>query len=251
MKYYKIVDPEGHNGLIYHEELNVDPLPFNPGGDCEPGGIYFAKEDILAFVNYGTELYEIEPIGDVYENPGMPKKYKAHEVNLKYVGKVIDNIEMLIKEGADVHADYDCVLQWAAENGHYNVVRMLLENGADIHADRNYTLRWAVYNGYHKVVELLLENGTDIHAENDYALRWAAYNGRHKVVELLLKHGADIHAENDCSLRWASENGHYKVVKLLIENGADIHAKDDYALRLARYNDDKKMIKLLESYINK
>ncbi|HRS19950.1 MAG TPA: ankyrin repeat domain-containing protein, partial [Bacteroidales bacterium] len=194
MKYYKIVNTEGHNGLIYHEGINIDPLPFNPSGDCEPGGIYFAKEDILAFVNYGTELYEVEPIGDVYENPGKPKKYKAHEVNMKYIGKVIDNIEMLIKEGANIHIDDDFVLRWAAENGHHNIIKLLIKNGVDIH----------IYN--------------------DAALRWAAYNGHYDIVRLLLKHGANVHADNDAALRWAVENEHYKIVKLLLDNGANVHA---------------------------
>jgi len=221
MKYYKIVNPEGHHGLIYHEGLNIDPRPFNPSGDCKPGGIYFAREDILAFIDYGTELYEVEPIGDVYENPGEHKKYKAHEVNLKYVGKVIDNIKMLIKEGANVHAKDDYALRRAAGNGHYNVVKLLLKYGANVHANNDYALRRAAENGHYGTVKLLIENGADIHAKDDYALYWAA------------------------------GNGHYDIVKLLIENGADIHARDDYALRLARYNDDKKMIKLLESYINK
>jgi len=221
LKYYKIVNPEGHHGLIYREGLNIDPLPFNPSGDCEPGGIYFAKEDILAFMDYGTELYEVESIGDVYENPGKPKKYKAHEVNLKYIGKVIDNIEMLIKEGADIHADNDTVLYWAAKNGHYNVVKLLLENGTDIHANRDYALRLAANNGYYDVVKLLLENGANVHVNNDIALILAV-NKRH-----------------------------YNVVKLLIEYGADIHANDYVELRLAAYNNDEKMIKLLESYITK
>ena len=221
MKYYKIVNPKGHNGLIYHEGINVDPLPFNPSGDCEPGGIYFAKEDILTFINYGTELYEVEPIGEVYENPGEPKKYKAHKVNLKYMGKLVDNIEMLINDGADVHAKGD------------------------------YALRFAAKNGYHNIVKLLIKHGADIHAENDYALRWAAENGHYGTVKLLLKHGADIHANKDTALRWATENGRYKVVKLLLNNGANIHANNDDALRWAKYNGDEKMIKLLESYINK
>ena len=83
MKFYKVVDPAGHHGLIYHEGLNIDPLTFNPSGDCEPGGIYFSREDIFAFLNYGSLIYEVTPVGEIYENPGEPKKFKAHEVELK------------------------------------------------------------------------------------------------------------------------------------------------------------------------
>ncbi|MGC8739814.1 MAG: hypothetical protein ACP5UA_14395, partial [Candidatus Hydrogenedens sp.] len=87
LKFFKIVDPRGHNGLIYKEGYNEDIMPFYPSGDCAPGGIYFSGKDILAYITYGTEVYEVEPIGEIYENPGVPKKYKTHAVNLKYIGK--------------------------------------------------------------------------------------------------------------------------------------------------------------------
>lgn len=125
MKFYKIVDPEGHNDMIYTEGLNIDILPFYPFGDCEKGGIYFSREDILTFLNYGTELYSVEPLGEVYENPGTPKKWKAHAVNLTYIGKVIDNIQLLIDDGADVHVYDDFPLRRAVENGHTDIVQLL------------------------------------------------------------------------------------------------------------------------------
>jgi len=33
--------------------LNIDLNPFDPHGDCRPGGIYFSHEDILASIDYG------------------------------------------------------------------------------------------------------------------------------------------------------------------------------------------------------
>jgi len=155
MKFYKIVNPKGHHGMVYKEGLNTDVLPFNPNGCCEPGGIYFSKKDILAFLEYGTELYEVEPVGEVYENPEEPKKWKAHEVKLKYVGKVVDNIQMLIDEGVDVHVDNDYALRWASRYGYSKVVKVLLENGADVHVWNDYALRRASQNGHTKVVKLL------------------------------------------------------------------------------------------------
>jgi len=215
MKYYKIVNPKGHHGMVYKEGLNTDILPFRPYGNCEPGGIYFSREDILAYLNYGTELYEVEPIGEVYENPGIQKKWKAHEVKLKYVGKVVDNIQMLIDEGAGAHVDNNYALFWASRNGHIEIVKILLKNDVDIHGHNDYAIRSASQNGHFELVELLLENGADIHAGNDYALRWASEKGYLKVVKLLLENGADVHAHNDYALRWASMNNHTEVVELL------------------------------------
>jgi len=215
MKYYKIVNPEGHYGMIYQEGLNTDILPFNPSGDCEPGGIYFSREDILAFLDYGTELYEVEPVGEVYENPGKDKKWKAHEVKLKYVGKVVDNIQMLINEGANTHADDDYAFRWAFTNGHIKVVKILLENGADVHVNTDFPLRQASENGHLEVVKLLLENGADVHASDDYALRWASRYGHIEVVKVLLENGANVHADNDETLQWASQNDYIEIVELL------------------------------------
>jgi hypothetical protein len=215
MKFYKIVNPEGHNDMIYTEGLNTDVLPFNPSGNCETGGIYFSREDILAFVEYGTELYSVEPIGEVYENPGKPKKWKAHSVNLTYVGKVVDNIQFLIDEGADVRAEFYYAILWAAENGHTEVVKVLIDAGADVHAYGDAAIRWAVENGHTDIVKLLIDAGAVIHAYDDYSLQCAAESGYTEVVKLLLDAGADVHANNDYALRLAVREGHIDVVELL------------------------------------
>ena len=216
-KYFKIVDPQGHHGMVYHNGYNEDPLPFNPSGDCEPGGIYFASRDIFSFLNYGTELYEVEPIGEIYKNPGTIKKYKAHALNMKYVGKVddINTFKYLVDNGANIHADEDCALRLYAENGQIEVVKYLIEQGADIHTYNDYALRYASKYGYLDVVKYLVENGANIHADDDFALRWSAEKGHLEVLKYLIEQGADIHALDDSALRWSAANGHLEVVKYL------------------------------------
>jgi len=60
MNYYKILSKdEYHYDLQYKTGLNVDPKPFNPSGNCEPGGIYFSREDILAFLDYGPWIRKV------------------------------------------------------------------------------------------------------------------------------------------------------------------------------------------------
>jgi hypothetical protein len=34
---------ENHNGFQFNTGLNIDTVPFNPSGDCKPGGIYFCE----------------------------------------------------------------------------------------------------------------------------------------------------------------------------------------------------------------
>jgi len=202
MKFYKILNKEEcHNHFQFKTGLNVDTIPFNPSGSCESGGIYFSREDILAFLSYGPWIREVRLPQDaqIYEDPSPnPKKWKADKVILGRKFKIGPKIiQKLIDEGANVHAVDDEALRWAANNGHLEVVKILLENGADVHAGNDFALRWASYKGHLEVVEILLENGADVHACNDSALQFAAGKGYLEIVKILLGNGADVHACND------------------------------------------------------
>ena len=219
MKFYKILNEnETHNDLKYKTGLNVDPVPFQPEGDCEPGGIYFSAEDIFAFLDYGCWIREVTiPEGDeVYENPGTPKKFKAHRVILDKRKKInLSVFKTLVDEGADVHAGDDYALRWASARGHLDTVKFLVEQGANVHADNDFALRWASGNGHLDIVKFLVEQGADVHAGDDHALKWASGNGHLDTVKFLVEQGADVHADNDFALRWASRNGHLDVVGFL------------------------------------
>ena len=219
MKYYKITNKEEkHNGLQYQDGLIVDPVPFNPTGNCETGGIYFASEDIFAFLDYGPWLREVTLPADVqvYENPGEPTKWKADKVFLGSRREInAQVIKKLIEEGANVHAGNDYALRYASENGHTQVVKLLLEHGANVHVYDDYALREASECGHTDIVKLLLEHGANVHADNNYALRHASKNRHTDIVKLLLKHSANVHARDDFALCYASKNGHTKVVALL------------------------------------
>ena len=191
MNFYKILNEnETHHGLKYHDGLNEDPLPFNPSGDCEPGGIYFAREDILAFLYRGPWIRQVTlPEGEpIYENPGSPKKYKAKRVILGPKRRIdLQVIEELVEEGANIHIDYEFPLRWAAANGHLDVVKYLVEKGADIHINNEAPLRWAACYGHLDIVKFLVRKGADVCANNNEAIRLAAGNGYPKVVEYLTK----------------------------------------------------------------
>jgi len=218
MKYYKIVDSEaGHNGLFYKEGRNIDPLPFNPSGNCESGGIYFSREDIFCFWDYGDEVYEVTPISEIYENPGFVKKWKCKEIDLKYVGKTneLKTIKHLIEDGADIHVDNGHILYLASKNGYLEIIKYLVEQRANIHADNDCALRNASEDGFLDIVKYLVKHGADIHAKNDYALRWASHYGHLEVVKYLVSKGADIHAKNYDSIEQAFNHEHYEIYKYL------------------------------------
>jgi len=73
----------------------------------------------------------------------------------------IDGVRAALAADADVHADDDFALRWAAGNGHSDVVRTLLAAGANVHADGDRALRWAATRGHAEVVHLLLAADAD------------------------------------------------------------------------------------------
>ena len=224
MNFYKITNEgENHNDLQYKTGLNIDILPWNPTGDCEPGGIYFSREDILAFMEYGPWIRQVTiPEGvEVYENPRKPKKWKAHEVMLGERRRMdVSVIKGLLEEGADVHAQNDRALRWSSKNGHLEIVKLLIRHGAYIHAADDWAFIWASTRGHLEIVKLLIKHGADIHVHSNYALRRASENGQLETVKFLVERGADIHAENNHALVMANDNRHSETVKFLLECGA-------------------------------
>jgi hypothetical protein len=216
MKYYKITNKEeNHNGLQYHDGINEDICPFNPSGDCIPGGIYFASRDILAFINYGYWIREVMPLSEIYENPGSPKKYKAHKVKLDPRRKIdLNIIKELIEEGADIHEN---VFYFACKNNDLKLLKFLIKNETNIYTNNDNLLSVASEFGNLKIVKFLIENGADIHARESLALCWAADNGNLEIVKYLVEKEADIHIWNNMPLNLAIQNGHTKVVEYLNE----------------------------------
>ena len=223
MNYYKITNKEEvHNGFQFHDGLNVDTVKWYPFGNCEAGGIFFARRDILGFlayndiVGYWIREVTIPPGIPMYRNPGSPEKWKAPQIILGKRRKITAAvIQELINAGADIHAQSDCPLLAASANNHLDVVKFLVAKGADVHARDDAALRWASEKGHLDVVKFLVAKGADVHAWDDYALRWASANNQLDVVKFLVAKGADVHARDDAALGWASANNHLEVVKFL------------------------------------
>ena len=190
MDYYKILnEKEYHHGLQYKFGLNIDPIKFNPSGDCSPGGIYFSREDTLAFLNCGPWIRKVTIPEDaqVYEDPGKPRKWKADRVILGKKEKITAKvIKRLIDEGADPKVEGNWPLRWAAKNGHLEIVKVLLPY-SDPKAFDNFALRWAARNGYIDIVKLLLPL-SDVKTFDSEALRWAVLNKHLEIVKLLIPH---------------------------------------------------------------
>jgi len=219
MNYYKILnEEENHRGLQYKTGLNIDPVEFNPSGDCEPGGIYFASKDILAFLSYGPWIRKVTLPKDakVYKSPRILEKWKADKVILGKRYKIAaKTIQKLIDEGVDLKINDSYVLKWAAVNGYLDIIKLVIKNGIDPKTDDSYALKITATNGYLKIVKFLIPL-SDPKSDDNHALKFAATYGHAKVVKLLIDNGADPKADNSYALRWAAKCGRLKIVKDLI-----------------------------------
>jgi len=243
MDFYKILNKnECHNDLQYKTGLNIDPLKFNPSGDCEPGGIYFSREDILTFLDYGPWIRKVTLPKDaqIYENPDEPKKWKADRVILgKREAINLKVIKRLIKEGANPQVNDDYPLRWAATYGYIKIVKFL-SSLFNSKLSNNEALRCAAINGHIDIVKLLIPVSKD---NNTVALRYAAEKGYTEIVKLLIP-VSDPKANNSEALQAASIYGNTEIVKLLIPV-SDPKANKNYALKWAIDRGHLDIVKLL------
>ena len=242
--YYKITNKaECHKGYQYVDGLNILDKAFEPVGTCVAGGLYFTTaKHIFNYLHCGCNLREITlPKDCQWVQDPQRDKFRADRIIL---GKKYDladplTFQLLLEEGADIHALNDRALCWASRKGHLDVVKYLVEKGADIHANNDYALGppvsketigglrenllkqisrgHASRKGHLDIVQYLLEIDTNNQANADMALNIASEHGHSEIVKHMVEVGADIHSKDDHALRWASRKNHPKVVKYLVE----------------------------------
>ncbi|TNE27826.1 MAG: ankyrin repeat domain-containing protein [Alphaproteobacteria bacterium] len=81
----------------------------------------------------------------------------------------------------------------AAKIGSIALMQDALDNGADIHDQDDCALQWSCHEGQYDATQFLLEQGADLHADGDKPLKWAAEKGHQRIVRLLLVYGANFH----------------------------------------------------------
>jgi hypothetical protein len=128
------------------------------------------------------------------------EKKPTKSIHKAVVDGDIDQVKLLISEGADVNAK-ERLLDWtplhtAVSNRRQAIAELFIAKGADVNAKekRGRTpLHIAVNIGQIDVVELLITKGADVNimeGRGDNALSLAKKRGYTEIVDLLLKHGA-------------------------------------------------------------
>ena len=205
----------------------------------EHGANIYAQNDLalkLAIENKHTDVVEyLKSTNSAKSNKPQISEALQNKLNQQLFENIanLEKVKYLIRQGADIHAEYDYAFLLASGKGHLETVKYLVEHGANIHAEYDYAFLMASDNGHLEIVKYLVRHGADIHAQNDSALRRASKYGQLLTVKYLVEQGAYIDSNESEALRSASENGHFSVVKYLVERGSDINAIDNYALKLA------------------
>jgi hypothetical protein len=240
LKFYKITNEnEKHRDMQYKTGLNTDVMPYLPEGNCQEGGIYFSREDILAFLDYGVWIREVGiPKGDPkpYKNPGKPVKWKAHRVILGKRRRITARlIGELVDEGARTNIfnmDGLTPLMIAVINGNRPLFNVLLEKTRDLNIKTEGTgctaLHFAAeYPGYLSYVKKLVEKGAKIDIKNksgETPLFLACKNESYEIAKFLLKAGANVHARDrwgETYLHRAVAEGDERMISLLMRHGAN------------------------------
>jgi hypothetical protein len=162
----------------------------------------------------------IPPMGDI-----------TSSIKDKLSKSLINSINSIIDNGANIDYNNDWILRLASEYGNLTIVECLTKYGADVHADNDYALRRASHNGHLAVVKCLIENNASINANNGDSLKLASINGHIDIVKYLIEHDAYIHIDNESALIHASLHGRLDIVELLISHGADVNACNGRALQ--------------------
>lgn len=103
VQYYKVVNPNGHHGLVYHVGLNVDPSPrpLRTVGSCQSGAIYFTdKENLLSFMMYGNMVAWVTPESPVKKDE-QGDKWKAHKINITKILPVKEALAIIYGDSYD------------------------------------------------------------------------------------------------------------------------------------------------------
>lgn len=179
---------------------------------------YNSEYDVNEAIKHLAPRSKKEIIGKKKGNKLITLASKTEDKDFKYE---------LIKKGIKSNATnlgigHNILLQRAAANGNYELVRLLLKSPYVDPAD---------------TTDDGIRYGID---ESNWAIRRAAVNGQYEVVKLLLKDGrSDPTTRNNFALRHAFKGGHKDIVKLLL--------KDKRVVNSLRSQDLIKIMKLTES----
>lgn len=235
-RYFKVLAPDNkHYKMVYKPNAwNTDVLPYNPTGDCEQGGLYFAPiNSIVRFLHYGDGICEVLDWRDDQDQKTFHEedyKVKAHKIKLGKKKKITTEfLNELLELGADptyINTSVDYLLRHCTgltKETNTEVLKAIMNSKLVKDVQLNNWFSIAFTEDNHPIMEFLLEKGINIHFENDVMTYKAIMYNDEKSLSLFLKYGGDVTTalNTHTSPRGFVPASEYDIVKLICYSGLE------------------------------
>ena len=263
-KYFKVTNKEEiHRGFVYKTGLNILDKPFEYGGSCVPGGLYFTTlEEIPEFYSYGCNLREITLPTDDPDFEMMPdeNKFRANQIILGEKHSLLD-IKTYQKFNLDPSQNYEFIKKMctghnlevlkiiASGKGNTEILDHIISNfildastkdnidelnwwkdsGLELKYSKN-AIHYASANGNFDVLNWWKDSGLELkYSEN--AIHYASKNGRIDVLNWWKDSGLELKYSKN-AMDYASRDGHIDILKWWKDSGLELEYSEeamDYA----------------------
>lgn len=181
MKYYKIISCSGRHFDKCYDVRKGGNYKVNNFDYANPkSGIYFSRENILAFLDYGKYVMEVSLPNDSETYEVETGVWKTNHIILSNPRPLtVETIHDLISEGANPRCKDDTPIVLASGKGNYELVQFLYNvHGADLSAQNNYAYHIAMTNmppasnpdhiNFIKISELIIVNSRSNISHSDF-----------------------------------------------------------------------------------
>jgi ankyrin repeat protein/predicted DNA-binding WGR domain protein len=197
-------------------------------------------------VHYAACCVSVEPLKYLLsKNVDSREMDNQRTTPLMYAARAgrVENVKFLLQNDRSIptfknRKGYNAI-HFAAENGHFEVVKLLIKNGIKIDLggpERKTCLHIAAAKGNWEMVEFLVNNGAKTTTKDKFkrtALLLACKNGNLKIASFLLQNGAP-YEEGDSSdntpLHYACAYGYPELIQLLFTAGANPNSVNSWNL---------------------
>lgn len=132
--------------------------------------------------------------------------------------------------------------------GNINNIEDLIKEGANLNQDNLFLM--VVKRGKLDLVEYCVNHGVDIHQEKETALIAACENGNLPIVKFLVEQGAKINVDKSQPLITSYEHNKFKIMEYLLKEGAKADARNNYLLKTMLEKDRLRYVELIYPYVD-
>lgn len=160
---------------------------------------------------------------------------------------IIRDIQIILREHKTI-VDLDTALLCAIQFHHSEIIDLLIKNGANVHIQKDKALTIAIEYKNYDIINMLTKKYTHIYAFKENGLGTAIACGYVDIVNCLINNGADCDFNDGIFLNKCCMSGDYpNIIKLLLDNSATMNtqSKIESAYRIALLNDYLDSVTLL------